>query len=179
MRPGTRTIRRFVFGLWLAAALALVGLLAVSHLAPVLGYELVIVKGPSMEPTIALGGLAFEKPARADQITPGTIVTLTAPNSTIITHRVTRVVQVDGHSAIETKGDANPAADPSPTPITAVTGIVVASLPILGFALAWLQIPSGILSVLTMLGALFTGLTLLEDLESEASSENGLQALPA
>lgn len=45
--------------------------------------------------------------------------------------------------------------------------------------LAWLQIPSGILSVLTMLGALFTGLTLLEDLESEASSEKGPQAQPA
>ena len=179
MRPGTRAIRRFVFGLWLTAALVLVGLLAVSHLAPALGYELVIVKGPSMEPTIALGGLAFEKPARADQITPGTIVTLTAPNGTIITHRVVRVVEADGQAAIATKGDANPAADPNLTPIAAVTGIVAASVPFLGFALAWLQIPSGILSVLTMLGALFTGLTLLEDLESEASSEKGPQAQPA
>ena len=93
------------------------------------------------------------------------------PNGTVITHRVVRLATADGALQIETKGDANTSADPTLHPATGVTGIVRASVPIAGFILGWMTIPSGILSVISMLGSLLVSLWLLEELRRDAQED--------
>jgi signal peptidase len=185
MRPGIRAVRRFVLGLWLVAVIAVLALVGVSRLGPLAGYQLVIIKGASMQPTIPLGALAFETTPHADQVVPGAVVTMTLPNGTVVTHRVLDVTEAAGRPVIQTKGDGNASADPNLEPVASVTGIVVAHLPALGFVLAWLQIPSGLLSVLALLAGLFTCLLLLEDLEDgdvdeeERAVKSGMTRLEA
>jgi signal peptidase len=161
-------MRRILFAAWLALSGLLLLAVAASHLVPLTGYHLVVIRGASMEPTIHLGALAVEGRIASGEIVPGDVVTLTLPSGTLVTHRVLRVVEEGGTSQLETRGDANPAPDPALVPATEATGIVRFSIPLAGYVVAWLNLPSGMLSVLALLGSIFIGLYLMEDLEQEA-----------
>ena len=126
-----------------------------------------IVRGSSMAPTIPLGALAFEQHIAPDAIQPGDVVTMALPQGAIVTHRVTRVATIDGQPFIETKGDANADIDGALQPATEVTGVVRFHLPLAGFLLAFLGIPTGILSVISMLGSLLAAVWLLEEAEAD------------
>lgn len=166
--PALLTItRRTLLALWVALIGVVLALVLVTHVAGPLGYRIVIIRGSSMTPTIPLGALAFEQPIQAGAIAPGDVVTLALPQGTIVTHRVTRVVARDGQVFVETRGDANADADPSLQPATAVTGVVRFYLPVAGFALAFLGIPTGIMSVVSMLGSLLMVVWLLEEVEAD------------
>ena len=159
--------RRTLLVAWVALLGLVLALVLTAHVAGFLGYRVVIIKGSSMSPTIPLGSLVFEQPVASEAIVPGDVVTLGLPQGAVVTHRVVRVGTLDGHPAFETKGDANGATDPVLVPATAVTGVVRFSVPVAGFALAFLGIPTGILSILSMLGSLLASVWLLEDLESD------------
>jgi hypothetical protein len=68
------------------------------------------------------------------------------------------------------KREATPTRLPTPTlhPASAISGVVRLSAPVAGFLLAYLTIPSGILSVISLLGSLLVSLWLLEDLEKDS-----------
>ena len=161
------TARRILLGAWLALIGIVLTLVLATHLAGLLGHRLVIIRGASMTPAIPLGSLAFEQATPAEAIVPGDAVTLALPQGATVTHRVTRVAAIDGRVYVETKGDANATVDRSLQPVTAVIGVVRFSLPMAGFALAFLGIPTGILSVLSMLGSLLMAAWLLQELEAE------------
>jgi len=163
--------RRIVLAIWLSLIALVVAAVVVAHGAPMLGYRLVIIRGPSMSPEIEVGALVFEERVPAGDIRPGDIVTLTAPTGAVITHRVVRVAQADGILQFETRGDANPSADPALHPARAISGVVKFSLPIAGFLLAFFTLPTGILSVVSLLGSLLASLWLLEDLEQDRREE--------
>jgi len=160
--------RRTILALWLGLMGLVLGLVLLTHVVGPLGYHVVIIRGPSMSPTIPLGALAFEQPIAGSAIQAGDVVTMTIPNGPTITHRVIRVASIDGQPYIETQGDANNAADPTLQPATIVTGIVRSHLPLLGFIVAFLGVPSGILSVVSMLGSLLACVWLLEELEADS-----------
>jgi signal peptidase len=158
--------RRTLFALWLGLIGLVLGLVLLTHVVGPLGYRMVIIRGPSMAPTIPLGALAFEQPIASSAVQAGDVVTMVFPNGgPTITHRVIRVQTIDGQPWIETRGDANNAADPNPVPASIVTGVVRSHLPVAGFLVAFLGIPSGILSVVSMLGSLLACVWLLEELE--------------
>ena len=162
-----RWCRRGLLVLWLALIGTVLALVLTTRVAPALGYRLVIVRGPSMTPTIPLGALAFERAAKPADIVPGAVVTMTLPSGTIFTHRVTRMATVDGHDQIATKGDANAEDDPTMQPASEVSGVVRFTVPLAGFMLAFLGLPSGLMSVLAMLGSILATIWLLEELEDE------------
>jgi signal peptidase len=120
-----------------------------------------------MTPTIPLGAVAVEQPIAISAIRPGDVVTLTTANGAVFTHRVTRVATIDNRVYVETKGDANAIVDGALQPATEVSGIVRFNVPFAGFALAFLGIPSGILSVVSMLGSLLASVWLLEEMEAD------------
>jgi signal peptidase I len=152
-----------MLALWLLLMGAVVGLVVLSHVLGPLGYRAVIIRGPSMSPTIPLGALAFEEAIAPSAIRVGDVVTMSIPNGPVVTHRVIRVATLDGQPAIETQGDANNAADPSLQPATVVTGIVRSHVPVLGFLVAFLGVPSGIISIVSMLGSMLVAIWLLEE----------------
>jgi signal peptidase I len=160
-------MRRTILAIWLALIGLVLMLVVVTHVAGPMGYRLVIIRGPSMSPTIPLGAVAFEQPIAPGTIAQGDVVTMTLPSGPIVTHRVIRLATVDGQPYIETKGDANNAADPTLQPASIVSGVVRFHLPIAGFLLAFLGIPTGILSVISLLGSLLVSVWLLEELEAD------------
>jgi len=158
-------LRRTLSALWLSLTLAVLAVVGLSHVAPALGYRLVVVAGPSMSPTIPLGAVVFERTVPVTEIAIGDVVTVRMPNGVAITHRVVRIGDIRGQAYLETRGDANDASDPTVVPASAVTGVVSVSVPMLGFVLAFLAVPSGIASVVLTLAALMFAVWSLEELD--------------
>jgi signal peptidase len=169
MWPVLTITRRAILALWLTLLGLVLGLVLMTHVAGALGYRVVIIRGSSMAPTIPLGAVVFEQPAGVSTVAPGDVVTLSLPTGTVVTHRVVRVATVDALPYLETRGDANATADPTLEPATLVTGVVRFHVPVAGFLLAFVGIPSGLLSVISMLGSLLAGAWLLEELEADRS----------
>lgn len=161
-------LRRVVLTLWAGLIVLVFSLVAISHVAPALGYDLVIIKGPSMEPTIPVGSLAFERQVEIADLAPGQVVTFVLPNRVVVTHRITRIGDANGEVLIETQGDANAAPDPAMHPAAGVTGLVVGHLPIAGYLLAFLAVPVGMLSAISFLGSILVLAWLLEEFEADA-----------
>ncbi len=128
------------------AVLVGVGLI---RLLPLTGHETRIIAGPSMEPSLPLGSLVILDRVTGSDILPGDIVTIRIANGAApYTHRVTRLLTIDGVPYLETKGDANAAPDPTTVPASTVSGRVAVGLPLLGYLLALLTMPSGVLAIL-------------------------------
>lgn len=114
----------------------------------------VVITGSSMAPAIPLGSLAVAVPV-SDTPQQGDVVTFTAPNGTYVTHRVT-ATRPGSPTFIMTKGDANRHPDPHPTSLDRAIGIVTVSVPLVGFVVAMLQTPSGMLALLSFFGSIVT-----------------------
>jgi signal peptidase len=132
------------------AALAIVVAVA-SHFSPagqykVLGHPVMTVLSGSMTPAIRTGDVIVDDQVTATQaahLQVGQIVSFReAPGSTaIITHRIVAVQDHSGQVSYVTKGDANNAADTSPSPASDVVGVFSHDIPRGGYVLADLHHP--------------------------------------
>ncbi len=185
-RLAVRTVRLVGFAIVLAAVLAI-------NVVPRLGHALIIIRGLSMEPNVPLGSMVVESAPTLDRLVPGAIVAFTTSTGVVITHRI-----VDGPSApadgadgtatdggtasgptVLTKGDANDGPDPARIPVASITGLADQQVPVAGFLLAWLQLPSGLISVISLLACLVVTEWLLEDVEEDVRSIDETDPEPA
>jgi signal peptidase I len=155
-------LRRLLSALWLGLALAILAVVGLSHVAPALGYRLVVIAGPSMSPTIPVGAVVLERDP-SGPVAVGDVVTVLERNGVSVTHRIVRIGEADGRTYLEIRGDANDAPDPAVVPRSDVTGVVSISLPVVGFLLAFLAIPTGVLSIVSTLAALMLAIWTLEE----------------
>jgi len=117
-----------------------------------------------MQPAMPVGSLAIV--ARdASTLTEGQAVAFRLPSRVVVTHRIVEVVETDTGTYLRTQGDANEDPDPSLVPATAVVGPVQVSLPLIGFLLAMLGMPIGLVAILSVAATLITAIWLLEELE--------------
>lgn len=114
------------------------------------GIKPLMFRSGSMEPAIPTGALALSIPANAADIHVGDIVSTENSAGTRITHRVTAVTPAEGYAELTLKGDANDVVDGETYPITTVDRVFW-SVPVLGYAVAWLTSP-----VALFLGGLLT-----------------------
>lgn len=159
----------------LAVAVLSVGLAA--RVGPAFGHELFSIRSGSMEPALPVGSLAIVS-RQADEVAAGQAVAFRLPNGVVVTHRVTEVVRTEAGRFMRTRGDANEDPDPTLVPVSAVIGPVVASVPMLGFLLAMLGMPIGLVTILSVAATLITAIWLLEELEQLEDDDDEL-ALPA
>jgi signal peptidase I len=173
-------LRRTLAGLWLGLAVSTLAIVVIAQVAPAVGLRIVIVGGGSMSPVIPIGSLLIERPPAGD-VAAGAVVTMDMPNGTLITHRVTRLVALQGVPYLETHGDANNEPDPALVPASAVSGVVVGGVPLAGFVLAFLGVPSGIACVVSTLVALLLGVWLIEERSrpEEPGATEVVDGLPA
>jgi signal peptidase len=176
----TRALRRVL-------DLALVALVAVAlagvffgRILPLLGPTTLVVRGPSMMPSIPVGALVVANPVDPAALAVGDVVSLrVGPEQAIFTHRVSRVVLRQGEVWIETRGDANAEPDPAIIPASSVIGRVSATVPLLGYLVALLSTLSGALLLVAVAGALLMATWILESFELDVVDEEGLRPLPA
>jgi signal peptidase len=123
----------------------------IARVVPLTGRSTLVVAGGSMVPALDIGTAIVAEPVDPASLRVGDIVSLrSGPQQAIFTHRITRLVDRDGAVWIETKGDANAAIDPSITPASAVVGRVSVAVPKLGYLVALLSAPIGILFVISL-----------------------------
>ena len=175
MNTALRTVRRLL-GVVLVLLVATVLALAVAaSTGPALGHRLLVIRGGSMEPAIPLGSLVDIVPTPVEHLRSGDVVSIQAPNGVVVTHRVTRVVQLSDGWYVEVKGDANAEPDPVLVPSASVMGRADLALPVFGYVVYMLTIPAGIVSIFSLAATLLLAIWLLEDLEEEEDEELALE----
>lgn len=111
-----------------------IGILSFVMIASDRGWEFDAVLSGSMEPAFKVGGLVVIRPAQAEDITVGDVISFRLPGiDTPICHRVVEMETVDGGLFFRTKGDANESPDPGLVPAESVTGREVFYLPYVGY----------------------------------------------
>ncbi|WP_292809951.1 signal peptidase I [Microbacterium sp.] len=100
------------------------------------GGERYTILGGSMDPAIPLGSLVVVQPREFDEVRVGDVVTfqLESGKSPVATHRVVGEGRAgDGERVLVTQGDANDAADLEPVRAPQLRGVLLYSIPLLGW----------------------------------------------
>lgn len=160
-----RLLRWTIDGVRIAGLSIVVGLIALLHVGPVMGVQPVAIRGASMEPAISLGSLAIVTRRDPANVVVGEVISRRADNGVLVTHRTTRVEQIDGRPHFETKGDASATADPVLAAPDEVAGVVAVSVPVAGYLVVLLSKPLGLVGIAALLLGLTVAAELIEDLE--------------
>lgn len=111
----------------------------------ILGFRQYIVATGSMEPKYNVGDLIIIKETPEEEIKIGDIINYISENGAdTITHRVTDIIEKDGQTYYQTKGDNNNAEDPELVKYSQVKGILVFKISKLGTAITKLFTGTGI-----------------------------------
>jgi len=156
--------------------------IALGRVLPLTGRTTLVVAGGSMEPAISLGSAIVVEPVDPGTLAVGDVVSLrSGPGRAIFSHRVIRVVVRDGTTWVETKGDANAAADPSLTPASNVIGRATLTIPNAGYLIALLSSLHGIVFVVSLGLVLLLAAAMVESMTPVGRRETGAkrQAEPA
>jgi signal peptidase I len=153
---------------WLVRGALGLALLAFAVLAVgphVLGYRTLTMLTPSMSPAIDPGDVAIVTPLAVSDVTEGMVITYHIPvgDRSLVTHRVVSVQKdADGRVTVQTKGDANEAADPWLATLEGDTAYQVrAVIPELGHLIQALRTPVVFQTLLYGAPALLAGWVLL------------------
>ncbi len=163
-------MRRVVDLVLVLLVATVLGTIVVGQLVPRLDRVVYVVGGPSMEPALPVGAAILATPVDPEQLRVGDVVSMkVGPAQAVFTHRIIRIVDREGAIWIETKGDANADVDPAIVPASAVVGRVDTAVPGLGYLIALLSMPTGVLFAIALAGSLFAIAWLLEALEEDAA----------
>jgi signal peptidase len=149
----------------------MVSLAVAAQAAPLAGYGLYAVRSASMTPAIEVGSLVIAQHVDPAVVQPGDVITVKARTGATVTHRVVTITPNDAGPVFSTRGDANASPDPVATRADQLQGRVAGQVPLLGFLLAMLAMPSGVVAVLSIGAALATAVWLVDDLEADAEAE--------
>jgi signal peptidase I len=156
-------LRRLVGALTVASLAVLLSLGVLSHLAPLAGWQLVSIRGGSMEPSIPYGAMVAVHETVVTEVATGDVVTFRTTQGTLVTHRVIGISGEGSGVLLLVQGDANASADPAPVVGRQLMGRVEVAVPGLGFLLAALATPAGLLAALGWMGMLVLAGMALED----------------
>jgi len=153
---------------WLVRGLLGLAVLTFALLAVgphVLGYRTMTMLTASMAPEIDPGDVTIVTPVAVSEVTEGMVITYHRPieDHSLVTHRVISVETApDGTVSVQTKGDANQAADPWTATLEGDTAYQVrAVIPELGHLIQALRAPVVTQALLYGAPALLVGWLLL------------------
>lgn len=135
------------------------------------GIHAYAVLSGSMEPDYPTGSLIYVREAEASDLGPGDVITYMVSSDATATHRIVEVVPgEDGATRFQTKGDANDAVDGELVHEANVIGTPVLAVPLLGYAVNFVQFPPGTYAALSFC-AVLVFLLFLPDLLAEGGDE--------
>src|SRR3954453_400489 len=163
-----QTPERSMRVLKLLAAAGLTILLAIAVLIlvpPLLGYQRYVITGGSMGGVLPRGSIAYDEVVPTERIRVGDVITYRPPNGDrLLTHRVVWIGRErDGVRQYRTRGDANPAADPTAILLpndgqarlvfhVPLAGYVVAALSVRPLRIAAIGVPALAIAVAAFAG---------------------------
>lgn len=158
--------RRLLELLLIVFVVGVLSLAAVAQLAPRAGMGLYAVRSASMSPALGVGSLVVARDVDPAAIQVGDVITMTVGSGATVTHRVVGVTPTDHGPMFTTRGDANGGADPVATRADQVKGRLDWHVPLLGYLLAMLAMPSGIAALFSIGATLLTAVWLLDEIEA-------------
>jgi len=161
-------VKRTRRALEIVLAVFVIGVLGLGiavHAAPAVGYGLYAVRSASMAPALEVGDLVVEERVDPATIRVGDVITLATGTGATVTHRVETVTPNDAGPVFTTRGDANAKPDPVATFAGQVRGRVAWQVPALGYLLAMVTTPTGLLALFSIAAALLTAIWLLGERE--------------
>src|SRR5258706_11023550 len=118
-----------------------------------------------MEPAVPLGSAVIIKPVDTGELNAGDIVSLKAgPQNTLFTHRIVALIDRPDGRWVQTKGDANADQDPTLVHASAIVGRTEMVIPLAGYLIALLSIPTGVLFLVGLAASLLAGARFLQSL---------------
>lgn len=158
------SFRGVVHALLLGFTIALVSVAVLGRIVPLTGRTTLVVAGPSMAPALQVGSAIVVEPVDPTMLAVGDVVSLRSGlDKAIFTHRIVRLVQRESSVWLETRGDANSAADPSIIPASDVLGRVVVVVPYVGYLIALASSLSGLVLIVALGLLLLTAGWILDD----------------
>src|SRR4051794_6432070 len=100
------------------------------------GWTPQVILSGSMSPRVAVGDVLVTRSVAVDDLRQGQVITVADPDHPGRT-RTHRFVRVDSDGRLETKGDANEAADSTHVAPEDVHGVAVLRIPYVGLVAAW------------------------------------------
>ena len=172
--------RRAVEALFAAVVLSALGLWVATLLAPVAGYGVFAVRSGSMHPALEVGDLVVTRQVDPSEIEAGDVITIGKDGRAVVTHRAVAIQPADDGPVFTTRGDANATPDPVAARADQLRGRVEWRVPLLGFVLAMIAMPVGVLALVSIAAALMTAAWLLDedDEPSAADASPGLEPAP-
>ena len=147
----------------------------------VLDHQIYIVQSNSMSPTFKTGSLLIIKKVDVTAIRENDIITFRRNRDNVATtHRVMRILNDEGLQFV-TRGDANNVDDPLPVSAEDVSGIVVASLPYIGYFIGFIRTKQGLLICIIIPALILMIFQVLKLLKEEKKKERkpGIEELQA
>jgi signal peptidase len=173
LATGTATVRRLLDAVLIALILVVVFVVLLAKVVPLTGNQTIIVGGQSMEPAIGLGSAIVVAPVQPSELRVGDVVSLRAgPERALFTHRIVEVHERSSGVWVQTKGDANDEPDPTAVPASAIEGRVALTIPLAGYLIALLSIPTGVLFLIGLAATLLAAVWLLESLELDEADRS-------
>ena len=161
-----RLLRRLLEVVLVAYVVVVLGLAAFAQVLPNVGQGLFAVRSDSMAPDLRVGDLLVVDRVSPDEVRVGDVVTISIGTGATVTHRVVTVTPTDDGPMFTTKGDANATADPVAHRSDQLKGRLALAIPLLGFLLAMLAMPSGIAALFSIGATLLTAVWLLDEIDS-------------
>ena len=157
--------------LGIVVLIALVAPFAVFAAPEVVGAdESFVVLTASMTPSIAPGDVVVVAERDPAAVAAGDVITFMRGTSEVpVTHRVIDVVDEGGALAFETMGDANEGPDPGLVPGSNLVGVVVFTIPYIGYVIQFAGTRAGFVALVV----LPFGLLAASELLSVVRSRNG------
>ena len=129
------------------------------------GYTSAIVVSGSMEPTINIDDYVLIHQQADYEV--GNIICFVDDDGMVVTHRVSRIEEVDGVENFYTKGDANDSEDLDPKILDQIYGQVIWSLAGVGSVVSFFQSIWGIIILLSAIGLLFFIVLYIKSIKEE------------
>lgn len=146
------------------------------------GYLPMIVMTGSMEPEIMGGDLIICKTAEAEDISKGDVISFFDPEgsgTSVVTHRVTEVINEDGEISFRTKGDANLIEDKTAVPAKNLVGVYKTRIPYAGNVSMFMQSTAGLIVCVILPILLFLGIDIFRSKRFEKNKSSETEALRA
>ena len=157
--------------------IVLVSLLIVAsfsvYLAPHFGWQVNGLRSGSMAPQLNIGDMVVTRPAAPETVAIGDVIIFHSidKKNILISHRVIGI-QRNSPLSFTTRGDANESPDPFTVPAGNLVGKLAFHIPLLGYAILFLQTKSGLLVSLVFPGVLLLALC-LRSLRNELAGRRG------
>lgn len=110
-----------------------------------------VVLSGSMEPSISTGDVVIVDETTPEALREGDVITyLRSDAETPTTHRIVGITEQDGERAFVTQGDNNDQPDQSPVPASQVMGVVILTIPYIGYVIEFANTTAGFVALIVV-----------------------------